>query len=167
MASAGLRDQDRLDGASNFGVWKARLSLLLEENGIKDYVTSVVAVPTDATQLATYKKNDAKARRIILDGVKDHIVPHIAELDTAKKKWDAILNLYQNATTNRKMILREKLKNTRMNQGEDVTSYLTRPKLVKDELAVVGDSPSDDELVRIALNGFTKQWGVFVQVVSG
>ena len=115
MASVGLRDQDRLDGASNFGVWKARLSLLLEENGIKDYATIGVAVPTDATQLATYKKEDAKARRIILDGVKDHIVPHISELDTAKKMWDAILNLYQNATTNRKMILREKLKNTRMN----------------------------------------------------
>ena len=45
MASASLRDQDRLDGASNFGVWKARISLLLEENGIKDYVTSVVVVP--------------------------------------------------------------------------------------------------------------------------
>ena len=54
-----------------------------------------------------------------------------------------------------------------MNQGEDVTSYLTRLRLVKDELAAIGDSPSDDELVRIALNGFTKQWGVFVQVVSG
>ncbi|KAH9321246.1 hypothetical protein KI387_015885, partial [Taxus chinensis] len=142
----GLRDQDRLDGASNFGVWKARLSLLLEENGIKDYVTTVVTVPTDATQLAAYKKEDAKARRIVLDGVKDHIVPHISELDMAKKMWDAILNLYQNATTNRKLILREKLKNTQMNKGEDVTSYLTRLRLVKDELAAVGDKPDDDEL---------------------
>ncbi|KAH9291810.1 hypothetical protein KI387_043003, partial [Taxus chinensis] len=60
-----------------------------------------------------------------------------------------------------------KVEEYRMNKGEDVTSYLTRLRLVKDELAVVGDSPSDDELVRIALNGFTKQWDVFVQVVSG
>jgi hypothetical protein len=54
-----------------------------------------------------------------------------------------------------------------MNKGEDVTSYLTKLRLVQDELAAVGDSPSDDELVRIALNGFTKQWDVFVQVISG
>ena len=66
----------------------------MEENGIKDYVTSVVVLPADVTQLATYKKDDAKVRRIILDGVKDHIVPHISELDTMKKMWDAILNLY-------------------------------------------------------------------------
>ena len=112
MASAGLRDQDRLDGASNFGVWKAWLSLLLEENGIKNYVTIGLAVPIEATQLPTYKKEDAKARRIILDGVKDHIVPHISELDMTMKMWDAILNLYQNAATKKKMILKEKLKKT-------------------------------------------------------
>ena len=139
---------------------------MLEENGIKDYATIGVAIPTDATQLATYKKEDAKARRIILDGVKDHIVPHISELDTTKM-WDAIPNLYQNATTNRKMILREKLKNTQMNHGEDIISYLTRLRLFKDELVAIGDSPNDNDLVRIVLNGFSKQWSVFVQVISG
>ena len=87
MASAGLRDQDRLDGASNFGVWKAKISLLLEENGIKDYATSGIVVPKNAIQLPTYKNDDAKVRRIILDGFKDHIVPHIVELDTMKKMW--------------------------------------------------------------------------------
>lgn len=54
-----------------------------------------------------------------------------------------------------------------MNKGEDVTCYLTRLRLVKDELAIVGDKPDDDELVRIALNGFSKQWDVFVQVING
>ena len=83
-----------MDGASNFGVWKARIYLLLEENGIKDFATSVVPIPMDVTKFATYKKDDAKVRRIILDGFKDHIVPHIVELDMTKKMWDAILNLY-------------------------------------------------------------------------
>ena len=48
MASAALRVQDRLDSASNFGVWKAQISLLLEENGIKNYATIGIDVPTDA-----------------------------------------------------------------------------------------------------------------------
>ena len=66
MTSIGLRDHDILDVTLNFGVWKDRLSLLLEENGIKDYATIGIVVPRDATQLATYKKDDVKARRIIL-----------------------------------------------------------------------------------------------------
>lgn len=122
----------------------------------KDYVINFVVVPKDATQLVAYKKNYAKPRRMILDAVKDHIVPHILELDMVKKMQDAILNLYQNATTNMKMILREKLKNTQMNQGKDVTSYLTRVRLFNDDLGVFGDISSDDELVRLVLTKFTK-----------
>ena len=89
-----MRDQDSLDVTSNFVVWKARLTLLLEENGIKDYVTTIVVVPIDVTQLVTYKKDDAKERRIILHGIKDHIFPHILKLGTMKKMCGAILNLY-------------------------------------------------------------------------
>ena len=49
-----------------------------------------------------------------------------------------------------------------MNKGEDVISYLTRFRLVKDKLAVIGEKVDDEELVRIALKGFSKQWDVFV-----
>ena len=49
MASTGLRVHDRLDGVSNFSVWKVKISLALEENGIKDYVTIVVDVCTKET----------------------------------------------------------------------------------------------------------------------
>jgi len=51
-----------LDGASNFGVWKAIISLLLEEKGIKEYVTSVLVVPTGLSQLVAYKKEYVKEK---------------------------------------------------------------------------------------------------------
>lgn len=31
----------------------------------------------------------------------------------------------------------------------------------------MGDKPDDDKMVHIVLNGFTKQWDVFVGVISG
>ena len=54
-----------------------------------------------------------------------------------------------------------------MSRGEGVTSYLTRLTQVRDELATVGDIILEEELVQIALNGFGKQWDVFVQCVVG
>ena len=39
----GLRVEDRLDGATNFIPWKARISLILEENELWDIVHSTVA----------------------------------------------------------------------------------------------------------------------------
>ena len=51
MTTSGLEDQDRLDGASNYVIWKARMSFLLEEHALKTYVDSVIVVPADANPL--------------------------------------------------------------------------------------------------------------------
>ena len=61
------------------------------------------------------------------------------------------------------MVLKEKLRNTKMGKGESVSSYLTKLRQMKDELTTVGESVDGTELVRIALNGFSKSWDVFVR----
>ena len=38
-----------------------------EENEVKDFSLTTVPVPDDATQLAVWKRNDDKARRILMD----------------------------------------------------------------------------------------------------
>ena len=81
MAS-GLRFEDRLNGAMNFSPWKERIALLLEEHELWDIVhhttTVPVVIPTDPTQLAAYNKKNVKAKRLILDAIKDHLIPHIS-----------------------------------------------------------------------------------------
>ena len=59
----GLPVEDRLDGASNYGSWKPRVSLYLEENEVKDFALTTVPVPDDANQLASWRKNDVKPGR--------------------------------------------------------------------------------------------------------
>jgi hypothetical protein len=69
---------------------------------------------------------EAREQRIILDGVRDHLIPHLDEKLTTKEMWDALTNLYENKNENKKMALRDKLHNTRMAKGESVASYLTQ-----------------------------------------
>lgn len=58
MAKIKLKDQDKLDGASNFVIWKARIYFLLDEHGLKTYADNVVAKPTNGDQLREFKKED-------------------------------------------------------------------------------------------------------------
>ena len=51
----GLPVEDRLDGASNYGSWKPRVLLYLEENEVKDFALTMVLIPDDANQLAAWK----------------------------------------------------------------------------------------------------------------
>jgi hypothetical protein len=106
---------------------------------------------------------DVKARRIILDAVKDHLIPHLSEKKSAREMFVALTNLFQSSNTNRKMVLREKLRDTKMTRSDTVTSYLTKITQVRDQLAVVGEVVTDEELVRTTLNGFSKPWAPFIK----
>jgi hypothetical protein len=44
----------------------------------KDIVKDVVPSPTDPQQLAAHKKKEVKAKRMIMDAIKDHLIPHIS-----------------------------------------------------------------------------------------
>jgi hypothetical protein len=151
--------EDRLEGISNYLQWKVRISSVLKENKLCSSVNTIVHVPA--------LDPIAKTRRIISDGVKDHLIPHLAEKKTTKEMWDAMKGLYEAKNENQEMALRDKLHGARMVKGESVATYLTRVAQVKDELPVVGEVIPDSELVWIALKRFTKEWEVFVKCVVG
>ena len=69
--------------------------------------------------------------------------------------WSAFPGLFQSSDENRKMVLREKLKNIKMVKGEACMAYLTRISQVRDELAAVGVTIDAPKLVRTALKGVT------------
>ena len=46
MTSISVKPEDRLEGASNFNVWKAKVLNILEEYDLDNFVTSVVEEPT-------------------------------------------------------------------------------------------------------------------------
>jgi hypothetical protein len=81
-----------------------------------------VTLPTNPQKLAAPKKNEVKAKRIILDVIKDHMIPHISD----KKMFDAMLSLYQSDIINREMILQNKLRSIDMTRFESVTNYLMK-----------------------------------------
>jgi hypothetical protein len=60
------------------------------------------------------KKNLVKANRIIVDSIKDHLIPHVSSLKTPKKIFDSLSRLYEGNNINQKMTLRTQLKNVKM-----------------------------------------------------
>jgi hypothetical protein len=108
MASTGLRVEDGLDGASNFCPWRERISMVLEKNALLEIAEGKVASPTNPVHLVAHTKKDVKAKRILVDGVKDHIIPHFSGKKTAKEMWKALVNLYQSNNQSKKMLLIEK-----------------------------------------------------------
>ena len=99
------------------------------------------------------------------DSVKDHLIPHISELQTSRQMYEALSRLHESKDIGQNLTLRNQLCNMKMDNLESVTSYLMRISQIRDQLATIGDVISDKELVTTTLNGFPTFWIPFVQGV--
>jgi hypothetical protein len=80
-------------------MWDA-LKGLYGENKLWVFVSTIVTIPlSNPTALDLHEVNEARAQRIILDGVRDHLTPHLDEKLTTKEMWDALKGLYKNKNT--------------------------------------------------------------------
>ena len=59
-----------------------------------DIVEKTITIPTNATQLVEYKKKNVRDKMLILDGIKDHVIPHVRGKDNAFDMWSSLTNLY-------------------------------------------------------------------------
>ena len=68
MALHGVRGQDRLDGASNFAVWKAKILSVLDMNRVKNFALKVIAIPVDPMIMTSTRKRWQGPRALSLMG---------------------------------------------------------------------------------------------------
>ena len=73
--------------------------------------------------------------------------------------------MYEERNINRKMNLRAQLKSTKLSHGESIHDYFTRVSQFKEQLEAIGDKLDEDELVMTALNGLTRPWESFIQLM--
>ena len=150
-----LRYEDRLEGASNFRAWRTRLLVVLEENNLQDHANTEIAEPEGEDEKVAFRMNEGKAKRIIIDSVKDHLIPHISGLQSAKKMFDGLVGLFETNNTSRRLALRHQLQISSMSRTDTVATYFMKISQLRDQLKTIGDEVTDDELVTIALNGFS------------
>jgi hypothetical protein len=115
--SASSKLVDKPEGVEKFRTWKYRIALILEENDLARLIKEDVPKPVDVAAKEKHQKDTVRAKRIIADSIKDHLIPQVASKKTPKEIFDALTKLYEGRNINRKMNLRTQLKSTRMQKG--------------------------------------------------
>jgi len=69
----------------------------------------MIAIRVDPASNSKYEEVMVRSKNIILDEVKVHVVPHIAEKDTENEMWEALKKLYQHTSVQRRMLLENQL----------------------------------------------------------
>ena len=131
---------DKLGGDGKIQAWKYRISLILEENDLDPYINKEVPKPEGDEAKAIHKKNLVKAKRIIADSIKDHLIPHVSSLKTPKEVFDALSKLFEGKNINQQMTLRNQLKNVIIQNSETIQSYFTRVAQIKEQLEEIQEN---------------------------
>jgi len=81
-----IKGENKLEGASNYKSWKRRIDLILEKNEVLDLVKGKVKKPTEDSSDAdkgNFRELELVAMTLMVEGIKDNLVPFIANINHA------------------------------------------------------------------------------------
>ena len=96
--------------------------MLLNEHDLKDHILKNIPEPGGAREKSRFKINETTAMRILMDLVKDHLVPLIESQNTAKNMYDALKKLYENENYSRILALKDQLRHVKFTKDDLVCS---------------------------------------------
>jgi hypothetical protein len=131
-----MKSKNKLYGASNFRAWKTRIDLILAKNKMLDIVKGKIMEPEfeegkekepqNIVVMEKFKDRDINAMSIIVESIKDHLIPYISHLDSSNKIYDALTNLFSIKNIGQVMSLKNELRDMNMNYDDNITSYLVK-----------------------------------------
>ena len=89
---------------------------------------------------ATHKKNLVKAKRVIVDSIKDHLIPQVLSLKTPKEVFYALTKMFEWNNINQEITLRNQLKNVKIQNSKTIQSYFTRVAQIKEQLEAIEEN---------------------------
>jgi hypothetical protein len=105
-----------------------------------------------------FKDNDINSMSIIVESLKYHLIPYIFHIDSSKKMYDALTNLFSVRNIGQVMSLKNEFCDMKMNDDDIITSYLVRISQLRDQIQAIEEIILEKELV---LNGLPKAWDAF------
>jgi hypothetical protein len=142
-----MKSEKKLEGASKFRACKTRIDLILSRNKVLDIVKGNIMEPQfeegkekepqNVAVMEKFKDNDINSMSIIVDSIKYHLIPYISHLDSSRKMYDSLKNLFSVRNIGQVMSLKNELCDMKMNDDDSITSYFVRIYQLRDKLQAI------------------------------
>ncbi|GKV29651.1 hypothetical protein SLEP1_g38555 [Rubroshorea leprosula] len=143
---------------TNYLSWKAQFTSLLAGYELDGYLDGRHPCPVaTAPEYSLWARQDQLLRHALITSVSENITPYIAAAATAQQAWETLAKLYANRSRTRVITLKERLQNMKR-AGRSVSEYLRDLKTVADELGIVDQPLTDDDLTVYILNGLGSEF---------
>lgn len=173
-----VSDSTKLEGQSNYLLWSYRVKMTLMQESLWRFITPATQASSSSNSdsgttsnltsgaAAAPTTNDEEERkirvcRIIVATVKDHIILHILHLTDPLEIWEKLKSMYDVESPSRRLALKEKFHSLRMSETKTIDSHLQDTNSLVTQLASLGVTISDEDLVDQVLASLPRSWATF------
>lgn len=128
-----------------FEYWKFRVQTYLEMKGVKHCLTA--DVPSTDPEKKAFMGKDVIAKHMIVSFIADEHLEVVQEKQTANEMWKALNQTFGKSGAVSQHLLRKKLNNLKMLQGENMTEFFSRFDKVVRELKAAGAKLEKDDVI--------------------
>jgi hypothetical protein len=128
----------------------------LETEEVPSYGVAPSIVP--ARNIATQR---IKAGWLIISTLGDGVIIHVVHLTDPKEIWDRLDDKYNVKSSSRRLVLKEKLYSLRLLEEKSLDTHLQEINLLVHQLAGLGTTVDDEDLVNLTLNSLPNSWATF------
>lgn len=153
---------------SNFQAWKFQLECLIagREYGDLVYSKHEDSDSEDTAKKALFVKRDAAARALLAETIEQKVIPKIINCKTAHEMWNRLKGIYEKKGDCNLDLLINEFGLAKMQEGEDVSSYIGRMEEMSGEIRSQGEIVSERWLKARIVGCLSKSFDMFSRVWS-
>ena len=159
----------KFDGR-NYAYWSDRVKTYLTALGVDIWYSVVngyvipINAPTDPNKKKLMSCN-SKAKRVILASLAPTISSKVMGCNTAKEVWDKLKNIYE-GDPKVKQVKFPEFENLKMNEKEDIATYLLRVDEVVNAIRGLGEDLDESLVVQKVLRSLLLKYDVKVSAIE-
>ena len=165
---------------TNYRTWVVQMEMILIRNDRLEYVDGTTScplpmiptgspagtAPTNAADISTWKKHDAKARADLILCLGPRQIQLVRSCKTSKEIWDTLKSIYEQSDMVSQVAAHTKLMTTRLGENEPVMPFLEEWQSLLDQASIAGLTFNDSQCVTMLLSLLPPTWRAFVTTQS-
>lgn len=166
---------------TNFGNWKFRIEVLMEDKNLLDCLENAIEdeeyaedLPEDTAAVRAEKKKkldermarDRKCKNLLIHRIAEDQLDYVKDKRTAKDAWDALKNAFERVGIAGKLFLKKQFQELRLEEGENVKAYLLQFEKVLREMKAAGVKIDEEDVVCQLLLSLPKSYDALITALE-
>lgn len=157
-----LQTYIKLEGTSNWNIWKFQTIVLLRSQGLLEVTDGSSVKPEEAVEKAAWEKKDAKTQSWLVTRMSESVMMHIITCTTSAEIWRKLASVYEQKSEISIDIVQQRFFQYKYEEGTAMSTFLSKTEELRNQLKQMGEDISEKIVITKVLMSLPDAYKHFV-----